>query len=515
MASASLSGLSFRYAAASDDVLREVTLLLDGGLVLVAGSSGSGKSTLLRVLNGLVPHFHGGSIGGRAIVAGLDVLRTPTRLLAREVGFVFQDPETQMVGGSVEREVAFGLENLGVAAADARRRVGEALELCGLDALRGRAVATLSGGERQRVAVAASVAMGCGILALDEPTSQLDAQGAAAVTSLCAALAARGTTVVVAEHRMERLLPVAASVVVCEAGRVAGPGAPRRLARRLAAPPQVVELGIRAGWDPLPLTVDEVRATLRRTPAPPNGARHRPVGGEQAWALRGVVAGPHTGSPIVEGVDVVGHAGEVVALVGPNGGGKTTLLRTLSGLIPPIAGDVWRRPGRVAHLPQNPGAVLHLPTVRAEVELTLRRLRDTDDVDALLALLGLGALATRHPRDLSSGERQRAAIAALLCGHPALAVLDEPTRGMDAAARRALTALVVRLAGQGAAVVLATHDADLAAALADRVVEVRERAVRDLGPPRHALTTPSPYATQLGELWQSGPTTVAEALLLL
>jgi energy-coupling factor transport system ATP-binding protein len=218
---------------------------------------------------------------------------------------------------------------------------------------------------------------------------------------------------------------------------------------------------------------------------------------------------------VLEGVDARGAVGEVVALVGPNGGGKSTLLRTLSGLIPALAGEVWRRPGRVAHLPQNPAAVLHLPTVRAEVELTLRRVGDGDDVDELLALLGLEGLGGRHPRDLSSGERQRAAIAALLCGRPALAVLDEPTRGMDAAARASLHRLVARLAARGAAVVLATHDVDLAASLADRVLEVRDGAVRDLGPPRRALTAPSPYATQLGELWEGGPTTVEEAVMLL
>ena len=511
MAIAHLDRLTFRYASARAASLRGVTLDLDGGLVLLAGASGSGKSTLLRVLNGLVPHFHGGTIGGLATVAGLDVLRTPTRRLAREVGFVFQDPETQMVGGSVEREVAFGLENIGVAPAPARQRVDEALALCGLDHLRRRAVATLSGGERQRVAVAASMAMGCRILALDEPTSQLDPDGALAVTSLCRTLADRGVTVVVAEHRMERLLPAADGVVLCEAGRVEGPGTPRRLAGRLAAPPPVVELGLAADWDPLPLSADEVRPRLRRGALPARAA----AAGESAWALRGVSAGPERRCAVLEGVDVEGAAGEVVALVGPNGGGKSTLLRTLSGLLPALAGEVWRRPGRVAHLPQNPAAVLHLPTVRAEVELTLRRVGDGEDVEELLALLGLECLGDRHPRDLSSGERQRAAIAALLCGRPALAVLDEPTRGMDATARASLHRLVTRLAARGAAVVLATHDVDLAASLADRVLEVRDGAVRDLGPPRSALTAPSPYATQLGELWEGGPTTVAEAVMLL
>lgn len=447
MATATLRRLTHRYTGAAEAALCEVDLDLGPGLLVIAGPSGGGKSTLLRVLNGLVPHFHGGTISGLATVAGYDVMRTPTRVLARHVGFVFQDPEAQLLGGSVEREVAFGLENLAVPRVEMHTRVDEALAICGIEALRRRSIATLSGGERQRVAVAATVAMGNEILALDEPTAQLDADGAAAVVALVTARARAGIAVALAEHRLERVLAVADGTAVLEGGRLMTPTT-------------------------LPVVTERQRAQLgfndhdsRRTPS------------EQAWSFHAVAAGMQREHACVEDVSLSGGRGEVVVLIGPNGGGKTTLLRTLAGLQPALAGTVERVPGRIALLPQNPTAVLHLETVRAEVELTLRRTRDPADhtaaATAILTELGLYGLADRHPRDLSTGQRQRAALAAMLCGQPALALLDEPTRGMDIAARSALIGLVRRLAALGSAVVLATHDMQLASAVADRVVEVR------------------------------------------
>jgi energy-coupling factor transport system ATP-binding protein len=511
VAAASLRGLSYRYADAATPALDGIDLEVGAGLAVLAGGSGSGKSTLLRVFNGLVPHFHGGHVSGSATVAGDDVLRTPTRRLARSTGFVFQDPEAQFLGGSVEREIAFGMENLRVPRAEMIVRVDEALAAVAAEHLRHRAVSSLSGGERQRVAIAAALAMRPALLVLDEPTSQLDPQGAAAVVELARSSADAGVAVVIAEHRLEHLLGVADSMLVMEGGRLSGPGAVAALAGALAAPPQVVRLGLSAAWLPLPLRAEEVRSrlrSLRALPLRPHLSR------DAAWTLRDVAAGMAPRRPLLESVDIAGGVGEVVVLMGPNGGGKTTLLRVIAGLLPPLAGTVERRPGRCAYLPQNPTALLHRPTVREEVGLTLRQQREARGaaVTEMLAALGLSALAERHPRELSSGERQRAALAAVLCGAPAVALLDEPTRGMDGNSRAALSALVGELAAAGTAVVLATHDSDLAADLADRVIEVAGGRVTDLGPPRAALSGASPYATQLGCLLEGGPVTVEEAL---
>jgi energy-coupling factor transport system ATP-binding protein len=446
MAIAHLSHLSYWYPGASAAALADVTMQIDEGLTVVAGPSGGGKSTLLRVLNGLVPHFHGGRIAGTAAVEGFDIIETPTRRLARTVGFVFQDPELQTVYDAVDREVAFGLENIALPPREMADRVEEALHAAGVAHLAGRSVRTLSGGERQRVALASALAMRPRLVVLDEPTSQLDPEGAAMVLAAVMSLVEQGRSAVIAEHRLERLLPAARAVVEVDAGRV--------------------------------------RSGLSHDPAisPALAPREAPTStGPVAWSLAGVTAG--FGSHVVlDGVDAAGHQGEVVALCGPNGGGKTTLLRLIAGALSPANGKVERRPGRIAYLPQNPTTLLHRPTLRSEVTLTLDRANENEAPEVILEQLGLLSVAERYPRDLSCGERQRAALAAVLPGTPQLVLLDEPTRGMDKEARHALIRLVSRLRDGGSAVVLATHDADLRAALADRELRVSDGKVTEAEP---------------------------------
>jgi energy-coupling factor transport system ATP-binding protein len=436
VAAARLSDLSYWYPGAPTPSLDRVTLDINGGLTLVVGPSGGGKSTLLRVLNGLVPHFHGGRIEGRATVSGLDVVETPTRRLARTVGFVFQDPELQAVYDTVEREVAFGLENIATPPASMHDLVDQALHDVGIEHLRGRRLRTLSGGERQRVALASVLAMQPRLVVLDEPTSQLDPDGAGLVLAAATRAVTDGRSVVISEHRVQRIEHAADAIVAVERGRVA-PQAP-------------------ITW-------------TSPTPALSAHTRGRPRG--DAWSLTRVTAG-HRGHAVLSEVDMAGRRGEVLALSGPNGGGKTTLLRTIAGSLPPLSGTVTRAPGRVAYLPQNPTALLHRPTVRAEVELTLQWAGETEGAHEILRALGLAGVADRYSGDLSSGERQRAALAAVLVGRPALVLLDEPTRGMDVAARDVLVNVITTLRDGGAAVVIATHDEVLRDMVADRVVDV-------------------------------------------
>ena len=365
----------------------------------------------------------------------------------------------------------------------------------GLAPLRHRAPSSLSGGERQRVAIARALAAAPPVLVLDEPTSMLDPQGADDVLAAIGRLVDDlGTTVVMAEHRLERAAPLADRAVLLDRGRVVADGAPADVVADLPGAPPVAHLGRLLGWDPPPLTVRDARRRQRSSPAllpetpvllPP--AVGSPAAGEPLVRARGVDASPAGGPAVLRAVDLDVARGEVIALLGRNGSGKTTLLRTLADLVRPLAGTIDRA-GRVALVPQDPGRMLFAATVRGEVAETARLLhRSGDTVDDWLDRLALGGLADRHPRSLSTGERQRVAVAAVAVGGADVLLLDEPTRGIDATSRAALETAVVEHAARGGAVVVATHDVELAARTATRVVVLGGGDVVADGPAREVL----------------------------
>jgi energy-coupling factor transport system ATP-binding protein len=458
---AEVERLRYTYPAAERPALEGLDLELGGGeLVLLAGPSGCGKSTLLRALNGLVPHFHGGRFGGRVSIAGLDTRRASPLQLAGLAGLVFQEPEGRFLTGSVADEIAFALEVAGLPGAQIRSRVEQVIERLGLGGLRERPLDRLSGGEQQRVAVAAALAREPALLLLDEPTSQLDAEGAAAVLEWLVELrAGLGLTALVAEHRLERLTA--------------------RADRTIAL-----------GESPEGRAAPADLAPLEWPCAPPagNGARLRAQGLRFAY----------NGRPALEGVGLELRPGEVLAVVGRNGSGKSTLLRCLIGLLRPESGAIWlegervegrpagERARRMAYVPQWPSALLFAESVREELAVTLRNhgLLDRPPVrpETLLEALGLAGLADRYPRDLSAGERQRAAIAAVTVTAPGVVLLDEPTLGIDPAAQRQIGRLLEAWRRAGVSVLLATHDHRFAAAHADRALRLEAGRVAASGP---------------------------------
>jgi energy-coupling factor transport system ATP-binding protein len=492
MSAISINGVSFEYPDTELPALRDARLDVEPGeLLLVIGSSGSGKSTLLRTVNGLVPHSSGGRFSGDVVVFGRSTRTHHPRELADVVGFVAQDPEAQFVVDHVERDIAFVLENLGFSPEAMRRRVEEVLDALGIAHLRDRDPTTLSGGERQRCAIAGAIAASPSALVLDEPTSQLDPQGAddvlAALTRLNHDL---GTTVVLAEHRLERAAPLADRALVVAGGVVGVPDRPGTVLAGYAGAPSVTRLGRALGWDPPPLTVRDARAWAARHPVdlPPPDDPSFSTPGPTVLSARGVRV-ELSGREVLHGVDLAVHQGDVVALFGRNGSGKTTLLRALAGLIVPDRGAVEGNE-RAAYVPQNPNTLLFAPTVRRELESTLRLLGRTHDdavVDHWLDALHLGDVEARHPRSLSGGERQRVAIAAVAVGGAPVLLLDEPTRGMDASSRHALERAVREHARTGGAVVLATHDVELSARCATRAVVLGDGDVVADGDARHVL----------------------------
>ena len=535
-----LDNVSYTYPGRSAPALRNVTLQFGAAeVVLVLGGSGSGKSTLLRALNGLVPHFHGGSFAGHVLVAGKDTRSTRPKDLAGIAGLVFQDPENQAVMTTVEREIAFGLENLGMDAQMITRLVEESLISLGLSRLRRAELATLSGGELQKVALAAVIAMQPQLLLLDEPTSQLDPVSSEELLAAVRRLAEdTGATILLAEHRVERCLHLATRVIYMEDGAVAADGEPQWFARWAAEErrellPPVTRLFARrlnghlpqAEPEELPMTVKDARRLLDSVsqaprllhPAPPAGLSA--PAGASVLEVHGLVAGYPPDDPVLDHVDLALGAGELVALMGENGAGKSTLVRHLNGLARPLAGSV-RLLGRnlsdlsvaeaardCAVLGQNPNAYFVRETVAEEIDYTLQSLGITGVERARLASaavdeLDLHQLLDRNARDLSGGERTRVALAAVACAEPALLVLDEPTRGMDPAHKSALSSLLRRWAAAGRCVIVVTHDVEFAARTADRVVVLGNGGVLADGAVHEVLHGSLFFSTQVNRLFR-------------
>ncbi|MGI9557877.1 MAG: ATP-binding cassette domain-containing protein, partial [Solirubrobacterales bacterium] len=455
--------LSYRYPESASSALEEVSLDVRAGeLVVVAGDSGSGKSTLLRAACGLVPHFHGGVIDGSVRVGGRAVRSHPPALLASHAGYVAQDPETQVVSAVAGSEVEMPLLARGGANGATAVRVAELAAELGVSALLERTTDTLSAGELQRVAIAAALACDPSLLLLDEPTSQLDPDAAAALVDLVARARDRGAAVLVAEHRVWRWLPEADRTIVMTDGAVEERGLGPVEARDVAAGQSTA-----AGSTTGPL-----------------------ANGTPALAIRDVtVDSGANGRPALSGIDLTVERGAAVALMGVNGAGKSTLLRVGAGLVEPDSGSAVA-PAGCALLGQYPGDYLVRERVADE-------LPGSGGLDAL-ATVGLDWAADRDPRDLSGGQRQRLALAIVLAGRgiggapPGLVCLDEPTRGMDPASKRTLRELVTALSAGGAAVLVATHDVAFAHEFADRAVIVHRGAVIADGPPRELIEPGAP-----------------------
>ncbi|MDX6664427.1 MAG: energy-coupling factor transport system ATP-binding protein [Solirubrobacteraceae bacterium] len=496
--------VSYRYPGGEADALRDVSFEVEEGeFVVVAGLSGSGKSTLVRAASGLAPHALGGTFGGRVVVAGLDTREHGPGELAAEVGTLLQDPETQVVMGTVRAELAFPLENRGEPPAAVARGVEEAALALGIPHLLERSTGELSGGELQRVALGAALAGHPRLVVLDEPTSQLDPVAGDELIWLLRRLNEEwGTTIVLVEHRLERCLAAADRVLAFAGGALAFDGAPGPyLDWALAAAPALATPGARlfalAGLHPSPVGVKSARAALQtRGIIPPDAASgqagskrgpDRPLAGE-ALRFQRVWHELAGGRVILRDVSLSVAPGERVALMGRNGAGKSTLLRHAKGLLEPTRGKL-RAAGHVALLLQNPGDLLFAERVGDELPF------------AALAAAGLDDLAERHPRDLSGGERQRLALAIATAGErPAVVCLDEPTRGLDRARKGDLAADIERLAAAGAAVLVATHDPEFAVAFADRVVLLGDGDVLADGPPAAVLAGGWYFATETARI---------------
>ncbi len=520
----SFDQVTFSYQDATEPVLRNVSMEIpEGELALVVGHTGKGKSTLLNLVNGMAPHFTGGILAGRVSVADRSTADFAPREMADLVGVVRQDPAAGFVTDIVEDELAYTMESLAVPADVMRRRVEETLDLLGLASLRNRPLRTLSGGERQRVAIGSVMTAQPSVLVLDEPTSALDPQAAEEVLAAIQRFVHDlGLTVLMSEHRLERVVQYADSVVcLTDRGEVTRDPNPAHAMISAPVAPPVVELGRWAGWDPLPLSIRDARrqaASLRqdisvRMTDVPNVETVSDSETTEAVADVSHASINRGGRVVLRSIDFRVSPGEVVALMGRNGSGKSTFLQMLSGSTSPSAGQVSVRglnPTQlegtelvttVGMVPQEPALMLWAESVEAECAAADRTSELADGSTlALFQRLRADIDPQMHPRDLSEGTRLALVVALVASAAPDLLLLDEPTRGLDYSAKVTLTELLRESAAHGQAVVVATHDVELVAAVCTRVVMIGDGDIVLDADANTAATASPAFAPQVAKV---------------
>lgn len=512
--------LSFRYRAPDDDdegksantsapsTIENISFTLPAGeLLLIAGPSGSGKSTLIKCLNGLIPNSYRGKLSGTIQLQGKSTRGLKLRDLASYIGTMLQDPDKQVVGSTVEQEVAFGLENLATPRSEMRQRIQAALKQLHLERYQGRETFALSGGQRQQVAAAGLLVMQPAIMLFDEPFANLDARAVDELEQLINGLRAEGRTVVIVEHRVEealRLLPD--KVLLLRDGKQVFYGPTEQfLQDSSAADPTQVKLPIEATLRTLPsdtsardwLIQPIVTSRAQDTTTSDNDA---PVlSFEDVHYRYGLFA-----DEVLRGVSFNVRRGETIALLGPNGSGKTTLVKQALGLLRPTKGrvslyqddtrklSVAQLASRIGYVFQSPNAMLFAPTVTKEVGFGPLNLRFSEDrlresVKTSIKALNVDAFEDRSPFSLSFGQQKRVAIASVLAMQGNILLLDEPTAGQD---HRSYISFMeyLRKLPELDALLFITHDLDLALRYTQRVLLLKDgRLVAD-GPPLEVLS---------------------------
>ncbi len=515
---ARLEGFSYSYPNAGGPALRSIDLTVPRGEILgIMGPTAAGKSSLCLTFNGLVPQLYGGRVAGRITVAGFDATTRPTPELAMRIGMVLEDPESQITSTTLEAEVAFALENACVPPAEIRRRVDAALAAVDLGGMQKKHPANLSGGQKQRLAIAAALALEPDIMVLDEPTSQLDPQAAADLFAILAREnRERGLTVVIASHAAEELAETCHRLIVLEKGMIALEGAPEQVLSRVAElealsvrPPDIARsLARLAPSAPPPTTLADAERLDVSVALPPPAPRRAPQR-ETVLAAENLTHVYPDGTRALAGLSLALSRGSFTVIAGQNGSGKSTLVKHFVGLLKPSGGRVLAQ-GRdvagmtvgalarsIAFVAQNADRQLFGDSVADEVAFALRmQKRPAAEIEQVvartLADMGLTEQAQSHPATLSRGDRLRVAIAAFIALDPAVLIFDEPTTGQDWDGARAIIGLLRGLHASGRTVVLITHHLHLVGRFVDRMIVMKDGAVRLDGAPEEVLYSGQP-----------------------
>lgn len=543
MALIKIKDLTYYYPETKTPALDKINLeIFEGQFVLVVGGSGSGKSSLIRVLSGLIPEFYGGTYKGKVCIDDREIRNMNWFEIVKKVGMIGQDPESQLVMNNVEQEVAFGMENIGLSNSLMKRRVMEIARGLGISNLLHSYIPELSSGQKQKVALASVLAMQPEILLLDEPTSQLDPVASEEILSIVKRLnEENGITIIMVEQRLERCFHLADRVIAMDKGKIVydhdNPADIARWGVKNNFPfiPPLPKLFAGVGYPNVPLTVKQGRLLLKSL------SSSGPYSYTQALNLQRQKAHKKenntliydtdenlvdiknlwftydNGNEALKNINLKINSGDFVAILGENAAGKTTLLKTIAGLLKPGRGQVKvlnrdirntsveELAGSVGYLSQNPNDYLSLPSVKEELDFTLKNLGLSDNgrIEETLRKLQLTRYADVDPRDLSTGERQRVALASVLVARPKLLLLDEPTRGLDYHLKRELGNILLKLQAEGTAVLLVTHDVEFAAEFARDVILMAEGTIIDTGSKYEVLTHSAFYSPQVNKLFRN------------
>jgi len=518
------SNVSLIYPTSTKTIFENLTFsVAEGELVLVMGSTGSGKSSLLRLVNGLVPHHTGGILSGDISVNGISTREVKPGGLAHLVGIVGQNPLNGFVTDIVEEELAFGMETLNLPTEIMRKRVEEVLDLLSLAHLRNRSIATLSGGEQQRVAIGSALVMHPKILVLDEPTSALDPIAAEEVLSIIHRLVHDlSLTVIISEHKLERVIQFADRIIHIKGDGLTDIGTPQEVLKSSDIAPPIIELGRALKLPEISLSVRDMRRmteTLRKKLKPvPTASTRPPIEEMSNVVVVESVSLSYGASPALREVSLAIHSGEIVAIMGRNGAGKSSLLRSIAGILKVDRGRITvcggnpldlhgnERTRTIGFIPQEPSDLLYGQSVLAECQAADKDNRVPDgQTFALLGKLVPGISGNTHPRDLSEGQRLALALSVVLSAKPQVLILDEPTRGLDYSAKGSLIASLRESAKQGCTVLIATHDVELVAELTTRTIFIADGDIVADGTTTDVLLSSPAFAPQVAKIMSPAP----------
>ncbi|NMA95039.1 MAG: ABC transporter ATP-binding protein [Clostridiales bacterium] len=512
-----IQSLTYYYPESEFPAIKDISLTIkEGELIFLAGLSGSGKSSFLKALAGLLPEFYGGRIGGNIEYKGNNLRDWDKRRLPTEIGIVFQDPEKQVCMTVVEHEVAFGLENLGIPRNEMHHRVAEVLSMLDLMELRERSIFELSSGQKQRVILASVLAMHPKVLILDEPTSQLDPIAANEFLDYLHRLNREwGTTIILSEQRVERCFDMADKVFVMHEGGIIYSGTPEELVRKpdkdleIFYPP--ISRMFRAANMPfIPISVKEGREIIGKQ-LRVSGEYLSSFSQDNIDRYEDVVVDikklrfSYPKQPFaLDIIDFEAYKGEVISILGENGAGKSTLLKLISRILEPRAGNISVL-GNVGYLSQDPSDYLLSEKVYEQLlfALELKGIKESGQIDDILKRLQLYRYKDQNPRDLSSGEMQRVAIATVMVSDPKIILMDEPTRGMDNLVKEELIAIIDSLAKEDRCIIVVTHDIEFVAELSHRVIIMADGEIIIDGDMHEVIGSSFYYSTQVSRLFKN------------